>query len=177
MDQGNAAVWASALGIAGTLLGALGGAFVQARSTRRQVADQEAADVRHRLRDERRAAYASFLDQRDAVQSELGPITTVRMSPEWREGIDRRELWAPANVSLTALQRCATTVAITGPDDMANLAQAIYEAMLQEADSLRHPGLALDEVLRRYGAASGIVDSLRDSFVAGAQKALAAPTR
>ncbi|MEU2228363.1 hypothetical protein [Streptomyces sp. NPDC018347] len=41
MDQGDAAVWAAALGIAGTPAGALGGALVQGRAIRRQVRDQQ----------------------------------------------------------------------------------------------------------------------------------------
>ncbi len=60
---------------------------------------------------------------------------------------------------------------------MANLAQAIYEAMLQAANALRYPGLAADEVVQQYGVASGSLDTLRSRFVAGAQKTLAAPGR
>ncbi|GAA5029240.1 hypothetical protein [Streptomyces siamensis] len=100
MDQGDAAVWAAGLGIAGTLAGVLGGAYVQAGAGRKQVLDQETVDVRHRLREERRLAFAAVLDRCDEVVSALGTIIAARVQPDWCDEDNHRELWALANEAL-----------------------------------------------------------------------------
>jgi hypothetical protein len=109
MEQGEAAVWAAGLGIIGTLLGALGGAWFQGLSARRQLREQAAAQVKHQLRDERRAAFADVLDRCDQVAEALGPIIVDRV-PSRVEEDSYRELWASANAALRALQRAVTAV-------------------------------------------------------------------
>lgn len=175
MDQGDAAVWAAGLGIAGTLAGALGGAFVQARAGRKQVLDQETVDVRHRLRDERRIAFAAVLDRCDEVTAALNPIIAARVQPDWRDEGDHRQLWAPANEALRALQRAETSVRITGPDEMADMALAIYTASLTQANALRDPSLAFDERTSQYAAASTHLSGTIQRFVNAARRVLAAP--
>ncbi|MFF3884086.1 hypothetical protein [Streptomyces sp. NPDC001914] len=175
MDQGEAAVWAAGLGIAGTLAGALGGAFVQARAGRKQVHDQETVDVRHRLREERRLAFAAVLDRCDEVTSALGPIILARVQPEWRDEGDHRGLWAPANEALSALQRAVTSVKITGPDEMMEHAAAVHDTLLAKANAMRAPGLNFAERTSAYAAASGELDVATQRFVDAARRVLAAP--
>jgi hypothetical protein len=64
------------MGIAGTRAGALGGALIQGRIIRRQVRDQEAVDLRHRLQQERQAAFAAVLDRCSEIETTFNPITS-----------------------------------------------------------------------------------------------------
>ena len=177
VDQGEAAVWASGLGIVGTLVGALGGAVVQGLISKRQVRDQEAVDVRHRLRDERRAAFAAVLDHCDEVTVSLGPIIAARAHPDWRDDADHRELWAPTNIALRTLQRSVTTVRITGPRTMADLAQAIHDAALAKANAMRAPGLDCGQRTTHYGEAGADLEVARTRFVDMAHSLLGPPSQ
>ncbi|MFH8406984.1 hypothetical protein ACH4FX_19605 [Streptomyces sp. NPDC018019] len=177
MDQGDAAVWAAALGIAGTLAGALGGALVQGLAARRQVRDQEAVDIRHRLRDERRAAFAAVLDRCSEVETTFGPIIAARARPDWDDDADHRELWAPTNTALDALQRAVTTVAITGPDRMALLADAIHEEVRAKANSMRLPAADFAQRTRMFVEHSAALEEAQRDFIQEARAVLAAPVR
>lgn len=92
--------WAGHLG---TPVGAIGDALVQG-FFKRQVSAQEAVDVRHRLRGERRTAFAAVLDRCDEAGETLDPVIIARASPDWCESDDHRDLWRPANDALAALQ-------------------------------------------------------------------------
>lgn len=175
MDQGEAAVWAAGLGIAGTLVGALGGAYVQARAGRKQVLDQETVDVRHRVREERRLAFAAVLDRCDDVTAALGPIIVARVQSNWRDEDDHRELWAPANEALNGLQRAATSVKITGPDALMVLADSVHETALAKANSMRVLGLDFDQRTSAYAAANRDLDAATRRFVDAARRVLTAP--
>ncbi|MFI0901625.1 hypothetical protein [Streptomyces sp. NPDC020983] len=175
MDQGDAAVWAAALGITGTLAGALGGALVQGRVTRRQVRDQEAVDVRHRLREERQAAFAAVLDRCSEVEATFGPIVVARAQPEWDDDADHQELWAPTNAALHTLQRAVTAVAITGPDLMADLASAIHEEVLAKANAMRLPATDLAQRVRMFAEHSTALEQAQHDFSQEARTVLATP--
>ncbi|WP_318205808.1 hypothetical protein [Streptomyces sp. SCL15-4] len=175
MDQGDAAVWAAALGIAGTLMGALGGALVQGRVIRRQVRDQEAVDIRHRLRQERQTAFAAVLDRCSEVETSFGPIIMARARPDWRDDADHRELWDPTNAALDALQRAVTAVAITGPDRMADLAATIHEAVTAKANTMRMPAASFDQRVRMYAEHSTLLEEAQRSFVQEARTVLGTP--
>ncbi|WKX71289.1 hypothetical protein [Streptomyces sp. XD-27] len=177
MDQGDAAVWAAALGIAGTLTGALGGALVQGWAIRRQVRDQEAVDVRHRLREERQAAFAAVLDQCGEVEATFGPIVAARARPDWDEDADHQELWAPTNAALDALQRSVTTVTITGPDRMADLASTIHEEALAKANTMRLPAADFAQRLRMFVERSQALETAQHGFIREARAELDAPVR
>ncbi|WP_424857666.1 hypothetical protein [Streptomyces sp. SAI-170] len=177
MDQGDAAVWAAALGIAGTLAGALGGALVQGRVVRRQVRDQEAVDVRHRLRQERQAAFAAVLDRCGEAEAGFSSVITARAQPGWEEGADHRELWAPTNAALEALQRSVTAVTITGPDSMADLAAVLHEEIRAMANALRLPAADFAQRVRMFGEHKVALEQARRDFVQEARTVLAAPER
>lgn len=177
VDQGDAAVWAAALGIAGTLLGALGGALVQGRAIRRQVRDQEAADIRHRLREERRAAFVAVLDRCGDVEAVLPPVVAARARPDWDEEADHRDLWAPVNAALEALRRSVVTVSVTGPDSMAELSSAIHGEARAMANSLRLPAADLAQRVRVFGEHRAALETARRDFVREARAVLAAPVR
>ncbi|CAG6392340.1 hypothetical protein NMG29_25855 [Streptomyces cocklensis] len=173
MDQGDAAVWAAGLGIAGTLFGALGGALVQSRAQRRQVHDQEIVDVGHWLRGQRQVAFAAVLEASTHVTETLGPVIAARLAPDWSEGGDHRALWEPCNGALGMLKKAVTAVAITGPPHMADLAAAVYDAEHSKADSMRQLGLDFDGRVAIYVHTSGLVDAARERFTKAAQEVLA----
>ncbi|MCX5097471.1 hypothetical protein OOK36_54420 [Streptomyces sp. NBC_00365] len=176
MDQGDAAVWAAALGIAGTLAGALGGALVQGRAIRRQVRDQEAVNIRHQLREERRAAFAAILDRCSEVEPTFGPIIVARARPDWDDDADHGELWTPTNTALDALQWAVTTVSITGPDHMAHLANAIHEEVRAKANAMRLPAAAdLAQRVRMFGEHNTALEEAQRNFIREARTVLAAP--
>ena len=176
MEQGDATVWAAGLGIIGTLAGALGGTWLQGRSARWQLIEQAAAQVKHRLREERQAAFAAVLDRCDQVEETLGPIIADRVHGRQEED-SYRELWASANAALRALQRSVTAVAITGPDRMAELASAIHDAVLAQADSMRIPELKFDERTIAFAQAGAALEDARRGFVEEARAVLAALPR
>lgn len=176
MNQTDAAVWAAGLGIAGTLGGALGGAFLQGRIARRQVRDQEAAAVRYRLREERRAAYLSLLDRCDEFAQALEPVLAASVQPDWRgDGADRT-LWDPVDAALRVLRRAATDIAVTGPDRMESLASEIHVHAVDRADSLRS-GLEIEELSKAHMRSSVRMDEVRQVFVREARALLDAPGR
>ncbi|MGC4995255.1 hypothetical protein [Streptomyces sp. DT195] len=177
MDQGDAAMWAAALGIAGTLAGALGGALVQGRAVRRQAQDQEAIDVRHRLREERRAAFAAVLDRCHEVEATFSPIIVAHARPDWDDQADHRELWAPTNAAMDTLQRAVTAVAITGPECMADLASEIYAELLAKANAMRLPAMDLAQRAEMFGDHSAALKEALRNYIREARTALAAPPR
>lgn len=175
MDQGDAAVWAAGLGIAGTLIGALSGALIAARSTRQQVKDQEAVDLRHRLRDERRAAFAAVLDRHEDVRVALDRVILSEILPERRASTDRREVWGPLNTALNAMQRAVMNVLVTGPNSMAQAAEAMHTAAVQQANTYRMPEMAADERAIRFAETTESLEEARNQFIDGAQKLTGAP--
>lgn len=177
MDQGDAAVWAAALGIAGTLAGALGGALVQGRVVRRQVRDQEAVDVRHRLREERRSAFAAVLDRCSEVEATFDSIIVARAQPDWDDGTDHRGLWAPTIAAVGALQRAVTTVALTGPDLMADLASVIHEEVLAKTNAMRLPAADFTQRVRMFAEHSTSLEQAQHNFIQEARTALSSPLR
>ncbi|MFF9607422.1 hypothetical protein ACF1GY_34955 [Streptomyces sp. NPDC014684] len=177
MDQGDAAVWAAGLGIVGTLAGALGGALVQGRLVRRQVRDQEAVDVRHRLREERQAAFAAVLDRCSDVEATFSPIIAARVQPGWDDDADHRELWRPTNAALEALQRAVTAVAITGPDSMVALAADLHEEVQAKANAMRLPAADFAQRALMFGEHSTALEQAQRNFIQEARVVLAAPTR
>ncbi|MFE9642669.1 hypothetical protein ACFYO0_00620 [Streptomyces sp. NPDC006365] len=172
MDQGNAIIWATGLGIGGTLSAGLIGPLLHARTARRQAQDQQAAQVRNRLRDERRAAFATFLDQCEAFRQSMNSFIEARMAVEWRIEVDNRQLWEPATAALGALRRTATNVAITGPAPMGELADALYAAAARQADVWRLR-LDVDDLLVQNARAEGALAEARREFIAKAEAVLA----
>jgi hypothetical protein len=173
LDQGTAAVIASGFGIAGTLGGALGGAWFASRAALRQVGAQEAVDVRHRLRDERRAAFSAVLDQCDAVAAAVNPVILARMATD-TDPETRRSAWNALNEALRALDRAVTAVEITGPDEVHRAAVAMHEAKYRGADSMRGPCPA-DVSLMQFAQSATEFETARAEFIAAAREALQQP--
>jgi hypothetical protein len=84
-------------------------------------------------------------------------------------------VWAPANAALEALQRAVTTVAITGPDRMADLAATIHEEVMAKANTMRMPAAAFDDRVRRYAEHSANLEEARRSFIREARAVLSTP--
>jgi hypothetical protein len=172
MDQETAAIWAAGIAAIAGVGGAVAGGALTAWAMRRQVKDQAQADLGHWLRDQRRSAFAAVLERADEVASTLGAVISARVQPDWDEGGDHRELWAPCNEALGRLQQSATTVAVMGPSSMERLAQEICDASLAKANSWREPGLAFDERTSRYSEATELVRRTRLTFVSTAREVL-----
>ncbi|MEV4033431.1 hypothetical protein [Streptomyces umbrinus] len=170
MDQGT--VWLAALGIAGTLAGALGGPMLQARSARRQQREQEAIEVRHRLRVDRQAAFAQFLDQGETVRQGLDRVVRLVLV-ETSE--DRTEAWRTLNAALAAMRRMTMSVAVYGPARMGELAEAMHEASVAQADVFRMPDLEADQRAVQFSEATTRLQDLRREFIRRAQEAMAPP--
>ncbi|WP_151482912.1 hypothetical protein [Streptomyces albicerus] len=175
MDQADAIIWATALGIGGTMAAGVTGPLLQARASRRQARDHEAFQFRHRLRDERRAAFATVLDQCETFRQSINAVIEARVAFEWRSEEDHRQLWQPADAALGALRRAATNVAITGPAPMGELADAVHAAAARQADVWRMR-LDLDDRLVQNAQADSAFADARRQFIAAAEKILAPPT-
>ncbi|MCX4911286.1 hypothetical protein [Streptomyces sp. NBC_00878] len=174
MDQADTVIWATALGIGGTLAAGLTGPLLHARSARRRAQDQETFQVRHRLRDERRAAFASVLDECEAFRQGIGAVIEGLVGVGWRSENEHRELWESTVAALGALRRAATDVAITGPAPMGELADTVYAAAVRQAEVWRMR-LDLDDRLVRNGQADSELIDARRQFIAAAEKVLAPP--
>ncbi|MFZ4203359.1 hypothetical protein ACOZE4_00575 [Streptomyces griseoincarnatus] len=166
MDEGNAAVIAAALGIAGTLFGSLGGAMVAARATRKQVRDQEGAEHRHWLRQERQTAYAALLDAcRRGME-----IIRVHLSSG-----DEYLNDAVALEILSAALEARTVVAIVGPPDMdikaRELAECFVDTINSRRDMVQSDGVVNSED-RDFGRHFTRLDAARSAFVDGARDVL-----
>ncbi|MEU3343308.1 hypothetical protein [Streptomyces sp. NPDC006668] len=175
MDQADAIVWASALGIAGTFAAGLIGPVLQARASRRQDRDHEVFRIQHRLRDERRAAFAAMLDQCEACRQNLNAVIDAHLDPEWRNETAYLELWQVMDATLGALLQAATNVAIIGPAPMGDLADAVYAAIARQAEVWR-TRLDLDDRLVQNGQADSAFADARRQFIAAAEKILVPPT-
>ncbi|MGW6910278.1 hypothetical protein [Streptomyces sp. NPDC054940] len=175
MDQGDAAVWAAGLGIAGTLLGALGGAWVQARAAHSQVIHQEAADVRTRVRDERRAAFSAILDQIDQVSQAAKEIMECRREQQIQYSDVPQALRSTRENSYRELQRRAMDVEIAGPEDMATLSKSLTLQALHVFLAAEMPSIDVAEM--NYNLRTLAVLALRTQFVENARKILEKPDR
>lgn len=176
MDQANTVIWATALGIGGTLTAGLTGPLLHARSSRRQAQQQETFKVRNRLRDERRAAFATVLDECEAFRQSINAVIEARVALEWRSEDEHRGLWEPTMAALGALGRAATNVAITGPAPMGELADTVHAAAVRQSDVWRMR-LDLDDRLVQSGQADSDLIDARRQFIAAAEKILAPPDR
>lgn len=182
MDQGSAAVWAAGFGVLGTLAGSLGGAYLQRKAALQQVREQAAAEARRQLRDERRTAFATVLDRLDAVGVTLNQIVEARAQPDWRDAeaggelsARQREVWEPADAALRALRRAAWTLAVTGPDAMADLATEIHKASAARVLLALRSTDEWEAVRAELTAAGAQLDDLRSRFIQGAQAVLVSP--
>ncbi|MFJ8153915.1 hypothetical protein [Streptomyces sp. NPDC094468] len=179
MNQGDAAVWAAGMGIAGTLTAALGGPLLQARAARRQAREQEAVDIRHRLREERRAAYKAVLDACDGVQRAINVIIETLKASQQHQAIDRLALREQMDSALDRLYRAVTDVEITGPRRMGELAVSMLAAEDQQAAAWR-PFLGIDDgrelsVDESQAHGAQAIEALREArteFILRAQQAM-----
>jgi hypothetical protein len=177
MDQGVAAVWAAGLGIAGTLLGALGGSLVQARATRKQVIHQEEADVRLRIRDERRAAYSAVLDHYDRAKRAVGEVMQYRTDHDAPSSGVPEDLRKTEREAVEDLQRAVMDVTIAGPPRMASLAERVLAAEWSLVIAVTDGRLDYQERVRGYNNALDEGRDARRHFVEEAHRVLAVPDR
>ncbi|MEU1276458.1 hypothetical protein [Streptomyces sp. NPDC005799] len=174
MDQADAIIWMTALGIAGTFAAGLIGPVLLARASRRRARDQEAFQIQHRLREERRAAFAAVLEQCDACRQNIDAVIEAHLNPEWYSEDVRQELWQSLGATMDTLRQAATNAAITGPAPMGELAEAIYAAIARQAGawSMR---LDLDDRLVQNAQADAAFTSARRQFIAAAGKVMVPP--
>ncbi len=184
MDQESATIWASGFGVFGTLAGALGGAYLQRRAAVEQVREQEGADIRSRLREERRVAFASVLTHSQTAITAANPVLPARNRPGWQtteEGRalpdDQNEMWLPVETEVLALQSAATTIAVTGPDDMADLATKVYMTTARRGYIAFRSTAEGDELVEELKTAMAEIQEARAQFIKRAQIILTPPER
>ncbi|MBJ6636919.1 hypothetical protein H4K36_01200 [Streptomyces sp. DHE7-1] len=174
MNQGDAAIWAAGMGIAGTLAAALGGPLLQARAARRQTREQEKADVRQRLREERQTAFKAVLDASDAVQRSINAVIETRVTSASESPSDEASLWSEVDTALDRLYQAATLVAITGPAPIGHLAETMLAAADQQAGAWR-PRLAVEDCRAAGAQAITALHKARHEFILRAQEAMSGP--
>jgi hypothetical protein len=166
------------LGIAGTLLGALGGAAVQGRAARRQAAAQEEIEVRHRVRDERRAAFAGFLEHcNQAKRSHFNMVQFHELSQPRGSRELPDNLQAADRDAVEGLTRAGAMVAITGPDEIHRLMMAILEDIVAMSKACRNPDMTWNERRRQFNQAADRRDAALGRFIQEARNVLSAPDR
>ncbi|MFI9358134.1 hypothetical protein [Streptomyces lydicus] len=133
MDQGQAAVWAAAIGIPGVLLSGV----LSYRAGRRQVRDQGANEHQHWLRQQRQEQYVQFLQAVDhclkAVQAHSGAV--VKLSDQLDAGeVDAavHDFDLPRDVLLSQgdLGKSRDGLLMLGPETVDERAQAVFLGVL-----------------------------------------------
>ncbi|WP_406467986.1 hypothetical protein [Streptomyces sp. NBC_01594] len=147
MDEGSAAVIAAALGIAGTLFGSLGGAFVAARAARNQVRDQEGAEHRHWLRQERQKAYITFLGHAQQAIEILHATEKLQTS-----GGDPLDITLESSKqAISAARGALTAIVMTGPLKVQWKAAELVTGLKEYAKKLEEGDVDLLTSRRRCG--------------------------
>ncbi|MEU8782644.1 hypothetical protein [Streptomyces sp. NPDC048637] len=135
MDKGIAMVISAGLGVAGALLGAVGGSGVTARTIRRQVKDQADVEHRHWLRQQRRDVYTEFLSACDTVLDTLRSIAALSESP--RQQADAGPLWDAYSQAYSGSLQAEYAVPIVGPNAMERLASRLQGFFPEMSKTLR----------------------------------------
>lgn len=168
-------MWAAGLGIVGTLVGALGGGLLQARAVRRQVMDQEAAEVRHRLRDERKAAFISLLDKYEAFDQAITPLLMAHQTGETLVEDVAADVWRDVEEALVALGRARSEVDVAGTARISQLAEELQRSAEDQVRVMRVPDLPRQLRRSMLVPARSSMATTRYAIVREAQKSLAAP--
>lgn len=172
MDQGNTALWVAGLGISGTLLGTMGGAAVQGWVSRRQIRDQEAADTRRWLREQRQAAYITVLECGDRIEEVMRAILGARI---FENGADDNADIGEHEQALRQANRdfgkAVIRVAAAGPGYIADLAEDFRMAASTMSEDM-WGGVRRDDWLERLEIAITELEDARYEFVVGIQAEL-----
>ncbi|NEC77148.1 hypothetical protein [Streptomyces rochei] len=136
MDQGQAAIWAAAIGVPGVLLSGV----LSYRAGRRQVRDQGANEHLQWLRQQRQERYVGFLQAVDlclkALEAHSGAL--VSLSDQLDAGevdaatYDFAPLFMPRDVWLRVeeLQKSRDGLLMLGPEDVDERALALFTALI-----------------------------------------------
>lgn len=135
MDQGQAAVWAAAIGIPGVLLSGV----LSYRAGRRQVRDQGVNEHLHWLRQQRQEHYVRFLQALHLCLMALDAhtkavVATTRAVAAGELEFDSDEfqrLYSPAEVieKVTILDEVREGIRMLGPDTVDERADAVLRAV------------------------------------------------
>lgn len=169
MDQEDAAVLAAGLGIAGTLAGALGGALIAARAALRQVAVQEEADARLRLRDERREGCLAVLAAADAFDHALLQVYVMRTEGNWENPDSVVPL---ANAAFQDLRRAVRYLEITGPDELATAAGNLRSLAWDRLSAMTDEALTDGARSERLHGAIERAQAADEAYLAAVRRAL-----
>ncbi|MFE6401741.1 hypothetical protein [Streptomyces alboflavus] len=135
MDQGQAAVWAAAIGVPGILLSGV----LSYRAGRRQVRDQGLNEHVHWLRQQRQEHYVRFLQALHlclkALEGHTKAVVAATSAVEAGElevtGEGFQSLYNPAEVieKLTILNEAREGIRMLGPDEVDASADAVLNAV------------------------------------------------
>ena len=136
MDQGQAAVWAAAIGVPGVLLSGV----LSYRAGRRQVRDQGANEHMQWLRQQRQQCYVQFLQAVDACMKalEAHSVAIVGLSDRLEAGdldaatYDFDPLLFPAAVlsRIDELSKSRDGLLMLGPHEVDDQAEATFSAIV-----------------------------------------------
>ncbi|WP_143145044.1 hypothetical protein [Streptomyces humi] len=132
MDQGDAAIWAGAIAGVTGVGGALVGAFITARSLRRQVQDQEAVEQRKAHWQERRDTYFALVEAH-ATFVNIWYKTRLRLNQN-ETAPELLDALADANGTVVHYR---ARIPLVGPDALIAPAQDLSDAVDQIALNMR----------------------------------------
>ncbi|MFJ9180142.1 hypothetical protein [Streptomyces sp. NPDC102360] len=174
MDESMAAVLAAFIGVVGALGGTLTGAWMQRRATLEQIAAQERAERRGQLRADRSASYAEVMDASERFIASLDDIVAARKESAGSRGPTSE--WGPlreeSQASLRMLRRAIWNVRVAGPEDMADLAQGIYDVNMHRFRIAFGEALTFNEMDEQLNRRNAEFRQSRARFVVGAQRIL-----
>ncbi|MGW2331594.1 hypothetical protein ACWC5C_38405 [Streptomyces sp. NPDC001700] len=191
MDQGQAAIWAAAIGIPGVMLSGV----LSYRAGRRQVRDQGANEHLLWLRQQRQLLYVEFLHSVDLCLKVLERYSgeIVGVSDQLDAGrvdadtYDFAPLYLPGDVlqRIDEMSKSRDGLLMLGPDEVDERAQALFTAVLdyQSAHSNVLNALRTGPQPDEHPAWSALADAddtavaRRSDFIAAARAALTTPPK
>ncbi|MFJ6082737.1 hypothetical protein ACIQI8_15165 [Streptomyces sp. NPDC092369] len=191
MDQGQAAIWAAAIGVPGVLLSGV----LSYRAGRRQVRDQGANEHLQWLRQQRQERYVGFLQAVDlclkALEAHSGDL--VSLSDRLESGdvdaatYDFARLYIPRDVLLRVddLGKSRDSLLMLGPEEVDERAEALFTSVLDywsaHGEALRSlqsgPPPDGDPAWSALADADDATVARRREFIAAARENLTTPPK
>ncbi|MET9147163.1 hypothetical protein ACIGZH_25845 [Streptomyces sp. NPDC058319] len=174
MNESVAAVLAALIGVIGALGGTCVGAWMQRRATLEQIAAQERAEQRGRLRADRSASYAEVMDASERFIASLDDVVAARRNAAGSPGTTTTwgEMREESQAAMRMLRRAIWNVRVAGPEDMADLAKGIYDVNMQRFKIAFGEDVTFDVVDAQLNEKNAVFRQSRSQFVTGAQRIL-----
>jgi len=168
----------ASLGIAGTLIGALGGAALAAWATLRQVRAQATVDHARWLQGQRQEAYVTLLAACEEVARSAEEPMQRRLDETYASA-DYEAMWNPTGRAFAEAKCALVRVSIVGPPTMDTASAQLFDQAVVATNQVS--GAADDDpdffvILSKYRHALKDFDAQQREFASQAQKILGAVT-